>query len=176
MYTFRKALAEMQRSIKENLVMVRQIEARSRTPRELGYPWEVCDHQPLILDDALGRKLLVPHELSFNWEVRNCSRLVILKSNLVYLKRFKNYLEMAFQSLPGRASVLLGNFRIRNGDYEVLGPGNWQSNLKPNMKLIMSVTVVEVMEVAQSPHECPRCTAPYRGYTPVGDLENSHVQ
>ena len=58
--------------MKNNLVMVRRIEAR--IPRDLGYPWEVCDHQPLLLDDALGRKLLVPYELSSDWEVRDLLR------------------------------------------------------------------------------------------------------
>ena len=60
-------MSEVERSMKENLVAVRHNEAR--VPAGLGYAWEVCDHQPLILDDPLGRKLLVPYELSTDWEV-----------------------------------------------------------------------------------------------------------
>ena len=172
MDTFRQALGNMQRAMEENLVVVRRIEARSRVPRELGCPWEVCDHQPLVLDDILGRKLLVPYELSSEWEVSNLLRLITLKSlSWLSLKRFQDYLKLAFQDLPGSLLIHLGNFYIRNGDHEILGPGNWQHNVKPNMKLIMSI---KVTSTAQSPQECPRCTAPHRGYTPAA--ESGHVQ
>ena len=53
--------------LRENCRLTRRIE--SAIPNDLGFPL-ACDHKPLLLEDALGRRIPFPYEFAVNWEVR----------------------------------------------------------------------------------------------------------
>ena len=51
---------------RENCRLTRRIE--DVIPNDLGFPL-ACDHKPLLLEDALGRRIPFPYEFAVNWEV-----------------------------------------------------------------------------------------------------------
>lgn len=77
-------------------------------------------------------------------------------------------LQLAFIDMPGSTWVDAGLFSIQSEGVEFQIPGQWKSNIKPNMKLTMSMiflkTVLDRNNVLSLVVECPSCGFEYRGY------------
>lgn len=81
------------------------------------------------------------------------------------LQAFTAMVESQFKDLPGEAEVLNGNYKILHADsYDVsLHQDNWEQNVKPGIRLVLSVLVRSQSLVEK---KCARgCISPLRRQT-----------
>lgn len=144
---------------------------RSAIPNDLGFPL-ACDHKPLLLEDALGRRIPFPYEFAVKQEVCNQTQLseerALVLTNLGP-QMFHDILKIYFKGLPGSKWVGASKYTIKTQSYDLLSPTDWGRTIRPNMQLIMSMLIEKVG--ATHDNSCPSCGTSYAGYTISKELE-----
>jgi len=153
-YPFSAKIEESLLELKKYVGGVERIETRKNAQNGFAACWK---KDPIILEDALGRLLLIPLDIVVSWEVHiNLKRLWTFSSLANWLQAFEEHLGSFFQVCPGAKKVQKREYAIEDGLIRVAFSKSqpWSLFSTPGRKVEMSMIF---KEKSKSSVECARC-------------------